>query len=175
MSQSESERKFNSGVAYALSCLKQGNLVLKAKQLDAIKAIYEGRDVFLWLPTGYGKSVCYQALPFLFDFKLDKTKSSLTDRSVVVVLSPLVSLMVDQVSSLQSRGVSAAIFSGNAGVDQKLVASDKDVCAGKYRLLFTAPEAIVGSSKWKQLLLETPLRNQVVALVVDEAHCVYKW
>ena len=49
------------------------------------------------------------------------------------------------------------------------IASDKDVCAGKYRLLFTAPEDIVGSSKWKQLLLEPPLHNQVhvVALVVN--------
>ena len=149
--------------------------MLKSKQPDAIKAIYEGRDVFLWLPTGYGKSVCYQVLPFLFDFKLDKTTNCVIKRSVVVVVSPLVSLMIDQVSSLQSRGVSAAIFSGNAGVDQKLTASDQDVFAGKYRLLFTAPEAIVSSSKWKQLLLEPPLYNQVVALVVDEAHCVYKW
>ena len=45
----EIERKINFGVAYAVSCLKQDNLVLKAKQLDAIKAIYEGRDDFLWL------------------------------------------------------------------------------------------------------------------------------
>ena len=79
------------------------------------------------------------------------------ERSVVVVVSPLVSLMVDQVSSLQSRGVSAAFLSGNAGVDQKLTASDQDVFAGKYRLLFTAPEAIVGSSKCKQMILEPPL------------------
>ena len=125
--------------------------------------------------TGYGKSICYQVLPFLFDFKLGKTSCFPTECSVVLVVSPLVSLMVDQVSSLQSRGVKAAIFSGNSGVDKKLLATDREVLEGKFRLLFTAPEAIFGSSKWKQLMLEPPLYNQFVALVVDEAHCVFKW
>ena len=63
-----------------------------------MEAIYDGRDVFVWLPTGYGKSLCYQALPFLMDSKLRfaNTKKS----SSVFVMSPLVALMINQVKSL---------------------------------------------------------------------------
>ena len=55
---------FSSAVAYALSCLGQQDIVLKEKQSEAIKYIYQGKDVFAWLPTGYGKSLCYQLLQY---------------------------------------------------------------------------------------------------------------
>ena len=82
------------------------------KQEEVLTNLYDGQDVFAWFPTGYGKSLCYQLmqlLPFLFDFKLKQTCSSRVKRSVVIVISSLVSLMVDQVSSLQQHGVSAAL------------------------------------------------------------------
>ena len=70
------------------------------------------REGCVWFLTGYGKSVCYQALPFMFDNKLGRS----VDRNVVLVVSPLVSLMIDQVTSLRSVGVGAAIMSaGQAG------------------------------------------------------------
>jgi len=50
-----------------------------------------GKDVFTWFPTGYGKSICYQLLPFVFDVKLGRTNAPLIDRSVVLVIFPLVS------------------------------------------------------------------------------------
>ena len=84
------------------------------KQSEAIKSIYEGKDVFAWLPTGYGKSLRYQLLLFHFDFHLGRTRAIATERSVALVISPLVSLMMDQVCSLQAHGVCAAIRnSGN--------------------------------------------------------------
>ena len=83
--------------------------------------------------------------------------------------------MVDQVSSIQDRHVAAGILSGNKGVDKKFHASAKDICEGCYRLLYSAPEAILGSEQWKELLLLPPLSRSVVAVAVDEAHCVYKW
>ena len=58
---------FQAAVAHALSCLQHDRLVLRDKQLEAVKLLYEGQDVFLWVPTGYGKSICYQMLPFLLD------------------------------------------------------------------------------------------------------------
>ena len=45
----------------------------KAKQVEAIRVVYERRDVFVWLPTGYGKSICFQVLPYVFDFKLGRS------------------------------------------------------------------------------------------------------
>ncbi len=166
---------FSSAVAYTLSCVKQSHIVLKEKQLDTLQMLYEGHDVFLWVPTGYGKSICYQTLPFLFDMKLNRTSSPPSERSIVLVVSRLVSLMVDQVTSLHDRGVSAGILSGNKGVDKKFLASEKDVLEGKFRLLYSSPEAIVGNHQWKQLLLVAPLCTSMVAVAVDEAHCVYKW
>ena len=90
-------------------------------------------------------------------------------------VSPLVSLMVDQVSSLQDRHVAASILSGNKGVDKKFLASVKDISEACYRLLYSTPEAILGSEQWIELLLLPPLSRSVVAVAVDEAHCVYKW
>ena len=71
--------------------MKQEGLCLKDQQVKAVKLLSEGKDVFVWLPTGYGKSICYQLLPFVFDVKLGRTNAPLVDRSVVLVISPLVS------------------------------------------------------------------------------------
>ncbi len=168
---------FYGGLAYALSSIKQEGLALKAEQTQVLQLLSEGRDVFVWFPTGYGKSLCYQLLPFLMDYKLGRTNAPLVDRSVVLVVSPLVSLMIDQVRSLNSRGlnsrgVSAAILSSNRGIDKDLVATPKEVSSGKYRLLYTAPEAVIEDHGW---MLEPPLSSSLVATAVDEAHCVYKW
>ncbi len=126
----------------------------------------------MWFTTVYGKSLCYQLLSFLFDHKCGRIGASEAELSVVLVVSPLVYLMVDQVSSLQSRGISAAILSGNSGIDKKYLANERDVKAGRYRYLYySCPEALVCGERWKQLLLEPPLSSTVVAVAV---HCVYK-
>ena len=106
---------FQAAVSYALSCVHQEDLVLKPKQEEVVSKLYEGRDVFAWFPTGYGKTICYQLLPFMFDMKLQCTTSPPSERSGVLIISPLVSLMIDQVTSLQQRGVPAGILSGNKG------------------------------------------------------------
>ena len=112
--------EFDHAVAYTLSRLGKSELKLKPEQRASIKHVYEGKDMFVWLPTGFGKSICCEALPFVYDFKattardhqgLEATASELTARSLVIVISPLISLMVDQVTSLRCRGVLAAIIS----------------------------------------------------------------
>ncbi len=69
---------FDKSVSYALSCIGGENLTLKNKQKEALVQLYDGRDVFAWFTTGYGKSLCSQLLPFMFDFKLKFTSSSNT-------------------------------------------------------------------------------------------------
>ena len=148
-------------------------IVLKPEQLQAVRHMYDGRDVFLWLPTGFGKSIRYEVLPFLFDFKLGKVD---TESSGVIVVSPLVSLMVPQVTNLQSRRVRAAIYEWTQRcVDKELLPMDGDVVAGKLSQLFCALEAIVGCEKWRELLLRPPLSERIVAVAIDKAHCVSKW
>ena len=157
---------FDGAMTYALQAVGKVDLVLKEPQKNAMKALFNG-----FCGSG-GKSICYQALPFLFDFKLGRTSSS-ESRSTVLVISPLVSLMTDQVTSLRSRGVSAAILSRGEGVNKELLATDSMLyIPGKFSLLFSAPEAIIGSEKWRECLLQFPLNECIVALAVDEAHCV---
>ena len=110
------EADFLSSMSYALLCLKCSNLELKNKQLEALKAIYDGDDVFLWLPTGYGKSICNQAMTFLNDHKLKHMTLPSLRRSVCIIISPFISLMVDLVAQLRSLGVGCAILSGSSGV-----------------------------------------------------------
>ena len=166
---------FDKALKFALCCIGKEDFTLKAEQLDAIKCIYDGKDVFLWLPTGFGKSICYETLPFVFSYKHSDSGTG-GGCSVVLVVSPLVSLMVDQVANLRSRGVSAAIIGHSGAVtDKKLLAAEKDLTAGKYNLLFTAPEAIIGVEKWREIVQTSPLSERIVAVAVDEAHCVSKW
>jgi len=68
---------FDRALAYALSCVKQGGFSLKDQQVEAVKLLSEGKDVFVWFPTSYGKSICYQLLPFVFDIKLGRTNAPL--------------------------------------------------------------------------------------------------
>ncbi len=79
--------------------------------------------------------------------------------SVVIFVSPLVSLMVDQVSSLHSRGISAAILSENSGVDKKYITNEGDIKTGQYRFHYSCPGGIVAGQRWKQFLLETPFNS----------------
>ena len=93
--------KFESAISFALRCLD----VLKRQQKEAIKFVWEGKNVFVLLPTGFGKSIIYEILPFLFDHKLGRVESRA--RSLVIIVSPLISLMADQVGCLRRRGARA--------------------------------------------------------------------
>ena len=66
-------------------------------------------------------------------------------------------------------------FCADTGVEKELLASEKDVTESGFSLLYSAPEAILGREVWKQLLVQPPLCDTVVAVAVDEAHCVFKW
>ena len=82
--------KFGGSVSFALSSINKDHIVLRQKQLAVLQSVYSGHDVFAWFPTGYGKSLYYQLLPYMFDVKLGLTKAAPSERSVVLVISPLV-------------------------------------------------------------------------------------
>ena len=102
----------------------------------------------------------------MFDHKLA------TEGSVVLVISPLVFLMIDQVTSLRQRNVPAAILSTCRGRDSaysgctELLARDSEVTAGRYKLLFGTPEAILGGEKWKEMLVRESYATHLVAVGV---------
>ena len=102
MAEGSGESEFQRALGYAVQRVQTATFVPKPEQTAAIRAIYCGKDVFVWLPTGFGKSFCYEAIPFVLDWKLDRTESR-TVNSLVLIVSPLVALMVDQVRSLRAR------------------------------------------------------------------------
>ena len=96
---------------HGLRCTGKSSLTLKLQQLKAVRHVYNGKDIFLWLPTGCGKSVCYKLLLFVMDYKRGKRvseeESARRSFSAILATSPLVSLMIDQVTSVYEQGQQA--------------------------------------------------------------------
>ena len=137
---------------------------VRDEQLEAAREFLRGQDVFVSLPTGSGKSCRYGCLPLAFN-SLRKSSSS-----VVVVISPLKALMLDQTQIFNAKGIEA-IYAGDE-LDAKSMDSVK---SGKYALVFISPEAIIGGCMWREMLRSQIYQENLVAVVVDEAHCVEKW
>ena len=125
------EPVFEQELEFALKSVGKGHLTLKKEQMSALRHGCDGDDVFVWLPSGFGKSIVYECLPFLLDHKLGRVHAC--SCSVVLVVSPLVALMIDQVESLRRRGVDCAIMSDHEGVEKCLLVSEKHM--NQYHLL----------------------------------------
>src|SRR5664279_3463875 len=147
-----------SSVPQLLPVLKRyfGFTSFRPLQEEIIRDALSGRDVLALLPTGGGKSLCFQ-LP------------ALVRPGLTVVVSPLISLMKDQVDALQASGVAATFLNSTLnGTEAR--ARLRGLYSGEYRLLYVAPE---------RLMLETFLEKvkgwNVSQLAIDEAHCISEW
>ena len=128
-------------------------------QLEAMAAVMAGRDSLLVLPTGGGKSLCFQAPAIARD-------------GLAIVVSPLISLMKDQVDTLVGNGVSAAYYNSSMPSEARAEVT-RGIREGRYRLLYVAPERLVGDGGDGFLkLIEC---KPVSFIAVDEAHCISQW
>lgn len=125
-------------------------------QAEAIEATLHGRDSLVVLPTGGGKSVCYQ-IP------------ALVQQRLTVVVSPLISLMKDQVDALRSLGICAAALNSSIPAASQQAALERWQ-AGQLRLLYVAPERLLTDS-----LLERLRQHPPALFAIDEAHCISSW
>ncbi|MCX7620703.1 MAG: RecQ family ATP-dependent DNA helicase [Acidimicrobiales bacterium] len=134
---------------------------LRPQQLELMRAILAGRDAIGVLPTGFGKSICYQLPALLHPRQLP-----------TIVISPLVALIKDQVDQLRS----VRRLRGVAGITQRTARNERteilrELRSGKLRLLYLSPERLVRDPALEQALAKVELG----ALVIDEAHCISSW
>lgn len=125
-------------------------------QKEVIESILSGRDVFAVMPTGAGKSVCYQIPAMLLP-------------GITLVISPLISLMQDQVKALNEAGVSAA-FINSALSENAYFETIRKAQQGLYKIIYVAPERLVTDG-----FLELAHSVCISMVTVDEAHCISQW
>ncbi len=128
-------------------------------QREAMDAILQDRDSVVVLPTGGGKSLCFQA-------------PALVRPGLAIVVSPLISLMKDQVDTLTANGVPAACYNSSLSADEKAGVS-AGLREGRYRLLYVSPERLAGEGS--DTFLERLDRCDVGFVAIDEAHCISQW
>ncbi len=124
-------------------------------QEEIVQSILEGNDTLVLMPTGGGKSLCFQ-LP------------ALTFPGTTVVISPLIALMKDQVDALKVRGIAANFINSTLPADE-IDRRTQEVLAGKIKLLYVAPERLAAG------FIETLKKISISLIAIDEAHCVSTW
>src|SRR6478735_6139067 len=124
-------------------------------QEEIIATVLEGKDTLVLMPTGGGKSMCFQLPALMSD-------------GVCIVVSPLIALMKDQVEALRAYGVGAAAYNSSftAAQSAEVIQQCKD---GKIKLLYVSPEKLIGNLPY--------FKNQfnISFVAIDEAHCISSW
>ena len=133
-----------------------GYSAFRPLQEDIVKDALAERDVFVLMPTGGGKSLCFQLPALLRD-------------GLTIVVSPLISLMKDQVDALQTSGIAATFL--NSALDRQQTSQRwRGLQRGEYRLLYVAPERLMLDT-----FLERALNWNIAQFAIDEAHCISEW
>jgi ATP-dependent DNA helicase RecQ len=129
---------------------------LRPGQREVIDAVLDGRDTLAIMPTGAGKSLCYQLPALLLE-------------GTTVVVSPLIALMKDQADKLQAHGVDAAPVNSTLTAQEERETL-RDVRRGHAEVVFTTPERLTDPD-----FVTTLRRNRIALFVIDEAHCISQW
>ncbi|ORZ21019.1 P-loop containing nucleoside triphosphate hydrolase protein [Lobosporangium transversale] len=134
----------------------------RGDQLAIILAVLEGRDALVIMPTGAGKSLCYQ-LP------------AVMSTGVTLIVSPLLALIHDQANALLKLGVKAAALNSSIGKKERAsVMADLGLAVPTTKLLYVTPE-LLATEEFRKHLFELNRRKMLSRLVIDEAHCISQW
>ena len=136
------------------------------EQKQCIHACLEKGNVFVNLPRGFGKPLVFQCLPIVADIIHILERCS----SVLMVISPLKSLMDDQIKYLESVGI-PAIAIGNED-DPEII---QQVIEGYYILVYCSPEAVLSTATWRGILSSSIFKEELIGVAIDEAHCITQW
>ena len=141
-----------------------GYTSFRGQQAQVVQHLIEGGDALVLMPTGGGKSLCYQ-VPAIARHR--------TGQGVTVVVSPLIALMHDQVGALEEAGVHAAFLNSTLDSDEAR-AIERELLSGRLVLLYAAPERIL-TPRFLAMLASLHERGQLSLFAIDEAHCVSQW
>ena len=148
-------------IKYACSKMKIKELL--PEQDKCVRAFLEGKDVFICLPTGYGKSLCFA---ILFDY----LRGHRDHLSIVICVAPLLSLMEDQYNRFKDY-FSVVVVSSS--IYQQV--SIQEVFDGNAQLIYISPEALLTNEQYREMLQSQIYQDNLVAFIVDEAHTVKRW
>lgn len=137
----------------------------RSNQEEAINATLRGKDTFVLMPTGGGKSLCYQ---------LPAVVQSGETHGTTIVISPLISLMQDQVHHLKEKGIRAEYINLKASTDERRSTFNL-FNNGLLDLVYLSPEMILASNQARNTISRLYQQNKLARVVVDEAHCVSSW
>ena len=165
-SKDKSKMAENADACIEKVCRVFGVSKLFPEQEKALKAFINKNDVLPNLPTRFGKSLVFQMAP-LVHAGLSTCDDRFASNPIVVVISPLVSLMEDQTNFLLAQGISAGLIGEDKAVNAKI--ENGECC-----VVFTSPESLVGNGRWRSMLSSDIYKN-LIGIVVDEAHCISHW
>lgn len=141
---------------------------LYSEQKEALENFFAGKHVYVNLPTAFGKSLIYQAIPVMDDSLKLRTERS----GIIVVISPLKSLMIEQVAFLNSIGLPSVSLTDVECENVKVI---QDVIHGKYSHVFSSPECILSISVWRGVFASEQFKENLIGVAIDEAHCISQW
>ena len=145
-----------------------GHTDFRGRQAEIIDRLLEGRHALVIMPTGMGKSLCYQIPAILWSGQASAPGEG-PRRGLTLVISPLIALMKDQVDSLRAKGVSATFINSSLG-RQERTDRYRQLAAGQFDLLYVTPERFR-----KPEFLESIDQRNIQLMAVDEAHCISEW
>jgi len=141
-----------------------GYPAFRGQQEAVVAHVVDGQDALVLMPTGAGKSLCYQ-VPAIVRHR--------AGQGVTVVVSPLIALMHDQVGALEEVGVHAAFLNSSQGLDEAQQV-ERELLSGRLVLLYVAPERLM-TPRLQGMLVSLHERGKLALFAIDEAHCVSQW
>ena len=140
-------------------------LTFYSEQREAIENFITGHDLFVALPTSFGKSLIFQSMPLISDYLRHQATGS-----IALVISPLISLTEDQVYRSQKLGLKAVNLNSLAQNNEAW----QSALNGEFQVVYSSPETIL-SDKGTKLLTSNKYTKNLCGIFIDEAHCIAKW
>ena len=172
MSSTRQDDLFQAAISKSLHKLNKAGMEIREKQYEALLSVVKNKnDTICVLPTGYGKSLIYQLLPYMFDFYRGCDDNGLYSfSSFVLVISPLNALMIDQISRLKDS------IRIDESKERMCSAQGSLFTNNSSKIIFAHPEALLEDKNvFERLLKSVKYRENLKAIVVDEAHLITEW